>query len=141
MTRRRLINLFLGSSALGAAVSMAYPVFRYLFPPRRASGAVTSVTAARVGELVPNSGKIFAFGSKPALLIFTADGQYRSLTAVCTHLACTVRYEPETESIFCPCHNGRFDVAGNVIGGPPPAPLESYRVDIVGSEIIVSRKD
>jgi Rieske Fe-S protein len=42
--------------------------------------------------------------------------------------------------MYCPCHNGRFDLAGNVISGPPPAPLEVYQVDVAGEDIIVSKK-
>jgi len=63
-----------------------------------------------------------------------------AFSAVCTHLTCNVLYESDTETIFCPCHNGRFDLSGNVLSGPPPAPLESYTVEISGKEIIVSRK-
>ena len=48
--------------------------------------------AGKVGELKPNSGKIFRFGSRPGLLIRTASGEYRAISATCTHLGCTVQY-------------------------------------------------
>jgi Rieske Fe-S protein len=63
-----------------------------------------------------------------------------ALSAVCTHLTCTVRYEASSGTIFCPCHNGRFDLAGNVVSGPPPAPLETFKVEVVGEDIFVSKK-
>jgi len=138
MNRRNFVNLFLGGSLFGAIASLAYPVLRYLLPPRESGAKVTRVTAGRAGDLAPNTAKIFRFGTVPAVLVFTGQGEYKALSATCTHLACTVRYESDSESLFCPCHNGRFDLNGHVISGPPPSPLETYKVDVVGPEIIVS---
>jgi len=140
MNRRRFINLFLGGSILGTAASLLYPVIRYLIPPRQAEAAAKKLAAARVGEIAPNSAKLFRFGSSPAILINTAEGELRAFSAVCTHLTCTVNYEADTGTLFCPCHNGRFDLAGNVVSGPPPRPLESFEVEVSGSDIYVSRK-
>ncbi len=140
MNRRRWIDLFLGGSLLGTAVSLLYPVIRYLIPPRQPEIAAKKLAVAKVGEIAPNSAKLFRFGSTPALLIQTAEGDLRAFSAVCTHLTCTVNYEGDTETLFCPCHNGRFDLAGNVISGPPPKPLESFEVEISAGEIFVSSK-
>ncbi|NIM59012.1 MAG: Rieske 2Fe-2S domain-containing protein, partial [Candidatus Aminicenantes bacterium] len=84
--------------------------------------------------------KIFKFGTSPGILINTPDGELRAFSAICTHLTCTVIYESDTETILCPCHNGRFDLSGNVVSGPPPAPLEAYNVEISGEDIVISRK-
>ena len=140
MNRRRFVNLFLGGSILGTAASLLYPVIRYLIPPRQAEAAAKKLAAARVGEIAPNSAKLFRFGSSPAILINTAEGELRAFSAVCTHLTCTVNYEADTGTLFCPCHNGRFDLAGNVVSGPPPRPLESFEVEVSGNDIYVSRK-
>ncbi|HUU37400.1 MAG TPA: Rieske (2Fe-2S) protein [Candidatus Desulfaltia sp.] len=141
MNRRRFVNLFLGGSLLGTTVSFLYPLIRYLIPPRQAEAAAKKVLAAKAGELAPNSAKLFRFGSSPALLINTADGELRAFSAICTHLTCTVNYEGDTGTIYCPCHNGRFDLAGNVLSGPPPRPLDAYEVEVSGGDIYVSRKD
>jgi len=140
MKRRNFIDFFLGSSLLATIAAFLYPVIRYLLPPRQAEAVQKRVVAAKVGELAPNSSKIFKFGSSPALLINTPEGKHLAFSATCTHLTCTVHFESETETIFCPCHNGRFDLAGNVISGPPPSPLESFKVEISGEDIIVSKK-
>ncbi len=140
MNRRGFVNLFLGGSLLGAAASLLYPVVRYLIPPRRSEAAAKTVLAAKAGELAPNTAKIFKFGNSPAVLVNGADGQLHAFTAVCTHLNCTVRYESDTGTLYCPCHNGRFDLAGNVISGPPPRPLEAYDVAVSAGDIYVSRK-
>jgi len=141
MNRRRFINWFLGGSLLGTVASFLYPVIRYLIPPRQAEAAAKRVVAAKVGELAPNSAKLFRFGSTPALLVNTADGELRAFSAICTHLTCTVNYEGDTGTLYCPCHNGRFDLSGNVLSGPPPRPLDAFEVEVSGGDIFVSRKD
>jgi Rieske Fe-S protein len=83
---------------------------------------------------------VFKFGTAPAVLVSTPDGTLTALSAVCTHLTCTVRFDGETGTLFCPCHNGRFDLSGNVLSGPPPRPLEAYTVTVAGPDIVVSRK-
>jgi cytochrome b6-f complex iron-sulfur subunit len=140
MKRRRFIDIFLGVSLTGTVVSFLYPVIRYILPSKRIEASVKKVTAARVGELAPNSYKIFKFGTTPGILINTVDGELRAFSAVCTHLTCNVLYESDTETILCPCHNGRFDLSGKVISGPPPSPLEAFKVEIAGEEIMVSRE-
>jgi Rieske Fe-S protein len=140
MERRRLLNYFLGSSFLATAAAFIYPVVRYLLPPRQSEAVQKRIVAARAGELAPNSAKIIKFGSRPAILVMTAEGKPVALSAVCTHLTCTVSFEADSQTLFCPCHNGRFDLAGNVLSGPPPAPLETYTVEMSGADIIISVK-
>ena len=45
---------------------------------------------------------------------------------VCTHLACRVTWKEDEKGFVCPCHDGIFDVDGNVIDGPPPRPMDRY---------------
>ena len=140
MKRRNFIDIFLGTSLMGAIVSLTYPVIRYIMPTKQRSDDLKKTSAAKVGELAPNTYKIFKFGNSPGILIHTKEGELRAFSAVCTHLTCSVLYESETETILCPCHNGRFDLSGNVISGPPPAPLESFTLEISGEDIIISKK-
>jgi len=140
MKRRNFVNVFLGGSFIATAAAFLYPVIRYILPSKQAAVTQQKIVAAKVGELAPNTAKTFKFGSSVAVLVNTAEGQLVALSAVCTHLTCTVRFESETATLFCPCHNGRFDLAGNVLSGPPPAPLEMYRVEVVGEDIVVSKK-
>ena len=138
--RRRAVQFLLGGGLLASAISFLYPVLRYLIPPAATDLGSDTVVAGRVGELKLNSGKIFRFGNRPALLIYTADGQYRAMSAVCTHLQCTVQYRPDLREVWCACHNGFYDLSGRNIAGPPPRPLELYEVHARGEDIIVSRK-
>ena len=132
--------MLLGGGLFASAVSFFYPVLRYLVPPRITDMGGDTVVAGKVGELRPNSGKIFRFGSRPGLLLLGADGQYRALSATCTHLSCTVQYRGDLRQVWCACHNGMYDLAGRNLSGPPPRPLEQYDVHVRGDEIIVSRR-
>ena len=54
---------------------------------------------------------------------------YRAMSAVCTHLGCTVNPDVKTGSGFvCPCHGSVFDEDGRVLKGPAPRPLPWYAV-------------
>jgi len=139
-TRRKFLGWGLSTSLASFMGMLIYPIIRFIIPPKAAESNQNSVIAAKADELEPNSAKIFPFANKPAILIRLASGEYRALTAVCTHLQCTVQYRSDFSAIWCACHNGRFDVNGAVISGPPPKPLEAFDVNLSGDEIIVSKR-
>jgi cytochrome b6-f complex iron-sulfur subunit len=138
--RRRVIGIFLGSGLLASFASFIYPVLRYLVPPAVVDLGGDEVVAAKLTELKPNSGKIFRFGNRPGLLIRTASGEYRAMSATCTHLSCTVQYRDDLRQVWCACHNGKYDLNGRNISGPPPRPLEGFEVQVRGDEIFVRRR-
>ncbi len=139
-SRRRFVQILLGGSVVLSLGSFLYPVIRYLVPPAATDLGGDTVVAGKVGELQPNSAKIFRFGSRPGLLIRTAEGEYKALSATCTHLGCTVQYKSDQRRIWCACHNGQFDLSGRNIAGPPPRPLEAFEVHKQGEDLVVSRK-
>ena len=55
-----------------------------------------------------------------------AEDQVIVFSNVCTHLSCRVTWIDERQIYFSPCHDGRFDQQGLVVGGPPPRPLDKY---------------
>ena len=138
--RRRFVEVLLGSGFLATAVAFLYPVLRYLVPPKALDLGSDAVVAGRVTELKPNSGKIFRFGNRPGLLIRTSGGEYRAMSATCTHLSCTVQYRDDLREVWCACHNGKYNLDGRNISGPPPRPLEAYDVQVRGEEIFVRRR-
>ena len=139
-SRRKFLNGLLGIFSIGGIGSVLYPVFRYLTPVPKKGQAVSSVVAGTTKQLTPNSGRLFKFGTKPGILVMTPTGEYRAFNAICTHLGCTVQYRKADVQIWCACHNGRYDLNGNVVSGPPPKGLEEYDCMVKGDEIIVSRR-
>jgi Rieske Fe-S protein len=138
--RRQLLNWLLGLCGGSVFGSVLYPVARYLTPPDVPEASDVTVSAGSARTLAPNSGRVVAFGSRPALVIRTAAGELRAFSATCTHLDCTVQYRPDLRRIWCACHNGQYDVNGRNVAGPPPRPLEAFDVNVRDDEIVISRR-
>lgn len=137
--RRTFFSAALSTVGLALLGFVFYPVFKYLKQPQASSINVKTTVAAKISEVPNDSGKIFRFGDSPAILIRTPEGQLKSFSAVCTHLDCTVQYVPGKRHIFCACHSGKYDLNGQVISGPPPRPLEEFKVYEEGEDIFVTR--
>ena len=141
--RRSFLDALLAFGFVATAVAIVYPVWRFMIPPASGEPATASAGAGKAAALKPNTARIFKFGSRPGIVVRTADGDVRAFSAVCTHLDCTVQYKPDTAQLWCACHNGMYDLGGNVVSGPPPRALEKFVVNLRGEpgdeEIVVSR--
>ncbi|UCF60200.1 MAG: ubiquinol-cytochrome c reductase iron-sulfur subunit, partial [Anaerolineaceae bacterium] len=77
-------------------------------------------------------------GRYPALVLNTPEDGLLAYSAVCTHFACLVKWNPESGMIECPCHEGYFSPSdGSVISGPPPEPLEIIQLFIEDDTIFI----
>ena len=132
--RRRALELLLGGSALGVVAALGLPVVRYLAPLEVDAGARTVTLDS--AELPPFEGRLVVVGGIPALVVNTGEG-YAAFSAVCTHLGCVVKWKRARRQFFCPCHGGRFDLEGGVVGGPAPRPLERLEVEEREGKILV----
>jgi Rieske Fe-S protein len=101
---------------------------------------VTSVKVGKLSDLPKDSGTIIRFGTKPVILIRPPSGELRAFSATCTHLDCTVQYRKDQGVIWCACHNGKYDFNGRNISGPPPRPLDEYRVVVQSDEVFILKK-
>jgi len=141
--RRTFVRVALGSVALGYAAAIGYPIYRYLASPVEKSAAlaaITEVTLKDAEKLPAGSVLMFKFGPRPSLLIHHPDGQWAAFDAVCTHLGCTVQFQPQRDIIHCACHGGEYNpYTGKNVSGPPPRPLTKYVVKVAGADIVVSR--
>jgi Rieske Fe-S protein len=70
-------------------------------------------------------------------LVKTGENQVRAMHSTCTHLGCRTSYDREAKKILCPCHGGIYDIQGNVIAGPPPAPLPPLSTRIDNGNVMV----
>ncbi|MDA0745152.1 MAG: Rieske 2Fe-2S domain-containing protein, partial [bacterium] len=80
-------------------------------------------------------GLVGRLGGRPVLAI-RKNGQVLGFSAVCTHLGCIVRWNESSNRIECPCHGGKFDLQGNITGGPPPEALDALTLRIEGNRIL-----
>ncbi|HUT12518.1 MAG TPA: ubiquinol-cytochrome c reductase iron-sulfur subunit [Thermoguttaceae bacterium] len=138
------------SGAVGTTLAaIVYPIVSFLWPRESTESGAMNVVAPFKANQLPDSGghwpPPFDFGGKPCLVIKTPGGEIRAFNAVCTHTDCTVQFQPDKGQFLCACHNGIYDLNGFNVSGPPPRPLETYKVDFrpTGTpgeeEIIVSR--
>jgi Rieske Fe-S protein len=139
-SKRNFLKLVLSGGLVALAGSILYPLLAYLKPPKQGEVEVTSVKAGKLSEIEKDSGKIVKFGTKPVVLVRTANDELRAFSATCTHLDCTVQFKKELGLIWCACHNGKYDLNGRNVSGPPPRPLDEYRVVLQGDEILISKK-
>ncbi len=129
-TRRSFLDVLLGLSLLAWLLSILYPVLRYLTPlPREGPVGPARLTRDELVKLerqhfviVPASGKRIVVLENPAHELVALDAR-------CTHEGCTVQYLPGEAIVWCACHNGRFNLDGRVLSGPPPRPLARYGVE------------
>jgi Rieske Fe-S protein len=139
-SKRDFLQWVLAGGVTAFLGAVLYPIFSYLIPPKQAEVEVSSVKAGKLSEMEKESGKIIKFGTKPVILIRTANDEVRAFSATCTHLDCTVQFRKDFGMIWCACHNGKYDLNGRNISGPPPRPLDEFRVVIQGDEILISKK-
>jgi cytochrome b6-f complex iron-sulfur subunit len=137
-SRRRFLGwlsrAFLGLWALGGAFALG----AYLRPPRKEeSGAERIVRVGPLDDLRLGEARLVRHGVTPFFVVRLDAERVLAVSAVCTHVRCIVGFDREKRALACPCHEGRFDLAGNVLAGPPPRPLPSYRVSVRAGEVFV----
>lgn len=124
--RRRLVA---GLAALAALPALS----RCARAPAQAGGhAPVEVPLASVP---PGGRVVLPVGNQP--VEFLREGE--SVTArslACTHQGCEVIWVEEERTYQCPCHEGTFDEAGNVLSGPPPRPLRAVSVERKGDVLL-----
>jgi menaquinol-cytochrome c reductase iron-sulfur subunit len=73
-----------------------------------------------------------------SVYVLTENGRdYVSMSNICSHLGCRVRWIDGRQEFFCPCHNGVFDKEGQVLDGPPPRPLQQYPTRVEDGQIYI----
>jgi menaquinol-cytochrome c reductase iron-sulfur subunit len=60
------------------------------------------------------------------LFVVRAEDDFHVVSAVCTHLGCTVQWKQDKGEFACPCHGSRFRADGSNFAGPAPRPLAWY---------------
>lgn len=141
MKRRNFLDIILNFSLFAWIGAIIYPIIKFLNPPATQEVSINSITVGDVNDFPMNSSVITRFGRKPIIVIRKKNGDFRALSATCTHLDCNVQYKTDTEQIWCACHNGFYNVEGKNVAGPPPKPLAQYQVNIIESRIIVSKEE
>lgn len=127
--RRRFLDYLTKGFLSLWGVGLVWVVSHFLKRPQSRSDL--SERVIRVGEIdsiAVGAARLVQHGSDPIWIVRTDAETFIGLAAVCTHLRCVLGWNAEDQSLVCPCHDGAFDLNGNVLKGPPPKGLKRYRV-------------
>ena len=142
----KTVTALLGS-VIGATVGI--PAIGYLISPAlttaKSDAWIPLGPAANYPEGVPTlfnftrtkvNGWEKATNSYGVYVLRTGD-QVKAFSNRCTHLSCRVTWKEDLKQFVCPCHDGRFDIDGNVRAGPPPKPLETFETKIEDDKLSI----
>jgi cytochrome b6-f complex iron-sulfur subunit len=136
ITRRR----FLAYAWIGAAAvvvgELIFGTLAFLWPRRKgpkveAVFIAGKVTDFKVGEVTP-------FRKERAFILRT-EGGFLAISGVCPHLHCIVNWNEVLKKFECPCHGAKFNQNGEVLEGPPPRPLDLYKLQVVAGNVVIDR--
>ena len=71
---------------------------------------------------------------KDGVFLVKWEGGLTALSARCSHLGCTLRYNQRSRRFECPCHGSKFDLNGLFIEGPAPRGLDRFAITAVLSD-------
>lgn len=141
---RAIIGAIIGTISSVVAVVVGGAVLSPAFARRRESW----VPAAPLRDLedgVPTpvmvrvtrqDGYYEAVDQQVVFLVKT-DAGVRAMSSTCTHLGCRVSYDAATMRLRCPCHGGVFTPDGQVVGGPPPRPLNEIPTRVDNARVFI----
>ena len=133
--RRRFLGAVLGGWMVSAISAVIYPVLQYLEAPpmgEREKEVTLTTDDLRVGEAV----HILRRGA-PVIVIRESETNFLTVSAICTHLGCIVKWDDATQTLECPCHAARFGKDGAVLAGPPQSGLPVFATRVEDGEILI----
>ena len=137
------------SGAIGAAIGL--PAIAYVMGPALAKATDTWIRLGTVNKVELGNPTLFKTiietqtgwinaEEEFSAYVLTENGQdFIAMSNICTHLGCRVRWIPDKEGFYCPCHNGVFAKDGTVISGPPPRPLDRFESKVEDGVLFVKR--
>jgi nitrite reductase/ring-hydroxylating ferredoxin subunit len=137
VSRREMVKfLTLGSSLLAAANWLVAWIWHMHREPTFEPRLIGSVAV-----LERDKSMLFRYPTEkdPCIAVCMPDGKLVAYSQVCTHLSCAVIYKEEHEELFCPCHNGVFELqAGRPTAGPPTRSLPRVLLERRGDALFAT---
>lgn len=117
-TRRDFLGLGAAWSAICAFVMALLGAMRLPMPSVFPESSAT-VKLGPPSHFLTDSKTYFP---QQRLWLFRGEKGFHAISSICTHLGCVAERSADGK-FLCPCHGSKFDVEGNVTGGPAPRGL------------------
>ncbi len=139
--------IYILNAIIGAA--LAIPTLIYLLVPPKGRKQSALVDAGDVSQLTPGVPVEMSFQvsrvdgwkalteKRTAWVVKHTDNTIVAYGPQCTHLGCAYHYEEATKKFICPCHTTYFSIAGEVLSGPAPRPLDRYITKVENNRLMV----
>lgn len=149
MTRRDFMDRSIKAIGAFIGITMGVPTIGYLISPALQRQAGGWIRLGRVSEVEVGVPTLFTITVDKttgwvkseidmAFFVYTEDGvNFAVMSNICTHLGCRTHWNEAGGYILCPCHDGHFDMQGNVIGGPPPRSLKRVEFQVDDDDTIL----
>ena len=136
-SRRKFIGYAIGGIAGAITIGYAVPLATYLIKPALQKedepwSLVSSIENIPVGQ--PTSLTFYSHvkvgweekkAEHDVWVVKNPEGAVTVFSPVCPHLGCGYRWVEEIGHFECPCHASAYDIAGRVVAGPAPRPLDT----------------
>lgn len=87
------------------------------------------IEAGTLDSLPVGEARMVQHRREPIFVVRKDETTLIGLSGVCTHLHCVLAWNGKQRLLDCPCHNGAFDINGNVVTGPASRPLRHYEIE------------
>jgi cytochrome b6-f complex iron-sulfur subunit len=139
-SRRTFLGRLGMTATLIAIAGQAFAFFRSLIP----NTLYEQPLKFKIG-LPDEFGEGTKFLEDRRLFIFREKNTFYAISAVCTHLGCTVKMQKlnqpkkvkvgereieERAEFLCPCHGSKYYGDGTNYAGPAPKPLSYYSLEV-----------
>ncbi len=131
--RRKFLKRLGGLALTTAFVGQAVALLRALWP----DVVYEAPTRFKIGR-PQDFPEGVAYLEARRLFVWRKGNDFFAMSAICTHLGCTVKQAPGdragTTEFHCPCHGSRYYGDGTNYAGPAPRPLERFRLDLTAED-------
>jgi len=140
ISRRGFLNIAL---AAGGAIAIGETLFvglRFL-APKATDGAFGGEFNLGAYDQFPLA-SVTPVEAGRFYLVRLQDGGFLAVYRRCTHLGCSVPYDPSIQQFVCPCHGSEFTMEGDVLTAPAPRPLDIFPLSITDTgEVVINTRN
>lgn len=149
--RRSFLGVIAGLIAGGISAVLGVTIGRFAIEPALSAGGsegwtdIGPLAEIPEGQLVKRNVVVSQdagwgkFNSQKLIWVIRKGDNVTIFTAVCPHLGCTVN--AKNDLFVCACHDSKWDLAGNSLGGPTPRGLDSLEHKVEGDVLKVRYQD